>query len=99
MRPSTVPSQLSSVEKVSVAGKNGLVTDCERPVPENDSSAPKIHCPSCRLAPPMMPPITPLGEKSMGVFAAAAAPAPVLNTLASVCQLRSLQVPPSLPPM
>jgi hypothetical protein len=35
MRPSTVPSQLSSVEKVSVAGKNGLVTDWEKPVPEN----------------------------------------------------------------
>jgi hypothetical protein len=27
-----------------------------------DTSAPKIHCPSCRLAPPMTPPATPPGE-------------------------------------
>ncbi len=37
MRPSTVRSQSRLVEKVSVAGKNGLLTDCERSVPENES--------------------------------------------------------------
>src|ERR1700730_3171694 len=97
MRPSTVPSQLSSVEKVSVPGKNGLVTDWEKPVPENDSSAPKIHCPSCRLAPPMMPPAIPLGLKLMGVFEATEPP--FVKTLRSGDQLRSLPAPPSLPPI
>ena len=79
--------------RYQLPGRRGSLPTEKGRCPRRVVSSPKIHCPSCRLAPPMIPPKTPLGENSTGVFGGAATPVPVLKSLLSWPQLRLLQAP------